>query len=60
MSTPFPVHAGHLTVAVTEALLGDQAVLQLVLNAERMRGRGLILRAGVLQEEGVGQSCLSR
>lgn len=60
MSTPLPVHAGHLTVAVTVALLGDEAVLQLVLNAERMQGRGLVLRAGVLQEEGVGQGGLCR
>lgn len=54
------MHAGHLTVAVTVALLGDEAVLQLVLDAERMRGRGLVLRAGVLQEEGVGQGSLCR
>lgn len=57
---PLPVHAGHLTVAVTKALLSDEAVLQFILDAERMQGRGLVLQAGVLQEEGVRQGCLCR
>lgn len=57
---PLPVDAGGPTVAVAEALLVDEAVLQLVLDAERMRRGGLILGTRVLLEEGVGQRCFSR
>lgn len=55
--TPLPVDAGDLTVAVAEALLGNQAVFQLVLDAEGMRRGGLILWTGVLLEERMGQRC---
>lgn len=58
--TPLPVDAGGLTVAVAEALLGDEAVLQLVLDAEGMQRGGLVLWTGVLLEEGMGQCCFSR
>lgn len=34
--TPVPLDAGGLTIAVAEALLSDEAVLQLILNAEGM------------------------
>lgn len=36
MNTPVPLDAGGLTVAVAEALLSDEVVLQLILNAEGM------------------------
>ena len=52
--------AGHLAVAAAQALLGDEAVLQLVLDAEGMRGGGLILRTRVLLEKRVGQRRLRR
>lgn len=56
--SPLPVDAGEPAVAVAEALLRHQAVLQLVLNAEGVRRGGLILRAGILLQERVGQSRL--
>lgn len=51
--------AGDLTVAVAEAVLGDEAVLQFILDAEGMRWGGLVLRTGVLLKERMGQRCLS-
>lgn len=56
---PLPVDAGGLAVAAAQALLGDEAVLQLVLDAKGMQRGGLILRTGVLLEERMGQCCLS-
>lgn len=58
LCSPLPVNAGEPAVAVAEALLRHQTVLQLVLNAEGMRRGGLILRAGVLLQVRVGQSRL--
>lgn len=53
--TPVPLDAGGLTIAVAEALLSDEAVLQLILNAEGMRWSGLVLWTRVLLKEGVRQ-----
>lgn len=58
MYAPVPVDAGGLTAA--EALLGDEVVLQFVLDVEGVRGGGLILGTGVLLEKGMGQGCFSR
>lgn len=46
---------GNLPVPV--AMFPYQTVLQLVLYAEGLEGHRLILRTGILPEEGVRQSC---